>query len=491
MTLGGLAVAVGRVVDDAIVVLENIYRHRSRGEARLSAVLTGAREVSGAITASTATTVMVFLPLGFVGGLVSQFFLPFALTVTFALLASLVCALTVVPVLAYFLVDRVKVDVDELGEPRRSIWVRIYSPTITWALSSRLTRWAVVGGAGLLFVGSLALLPYIPTQFINSGGEKILAVSIQPPAGTSSTGVLDRTDPGRGRSSTPTPTSSSSNRPFQARATRAPSRSRPRSPVGPPTAPRSSSGSTLQVDLGTIDRADRRPALTPLDQTAGTSPCPRPAASPAAGSTSSSARPIGRPSAQRQRGHRRRPRARAPISSTSRATSRQAASTVEVNGGPEQGARRRPDHRPGGRRAPQCARPESGDPGSDRRSAGARRLCPGRPGERRFRRGPARPAGRNRSDRAPWRDRCRRPDRGPGQRHPDRREARLVDLGRDHERRHRRRVAGGRGRGQSAHRCRGDPRERRRHPGRGDPAAERGVRWVVRVDGRRRSCSST
>ncbi len=103
MTLGGLAVAVGRVVDDAIVVLENIYRHRSRGEARLPAVLTGASEVSGAITASTATTVMVFLPLGFVGGLVSQFFLPFALTVTFALLASLLCALTVVPVLAYFL----------------------------------------------------------------------------------------------------------------------------------------------------------------------------------------------------------------------------------------------------------------------------------------------------------------------------------------------------------------------------------------------------
>ncbi len=193
MTLGGLAVAVGRVVDDAIVVLENIYRHRARGEDRLPAVLTGAREVSGAITASTATTVMVFLPLGFVGGLVSQFFLPFALTVTFALLASLLCALTVVPVLAYFLVDRVKVDVDEDGEPRRSIWIRLYTPLITWALHSRVSRWAVLGGATALFVAALTLLPSIPTQFINSGGEKILAVSIQPPAGTSSTGVLDRT----------------------------------------------------------------------------------------------------------------------------------------------------------------------------------------------------------------------------------------------------------------------------------------------------------
>ncbi len=95
MTLGGLAVAVGRVVDDAIVVLENIYRHRAMGEDRLSAVTNGPREVARAITASTLTTVMVFLPIGFVGGIVSQLFLPFALTVTFALLASLVCALTV------------------------------------------------------------------------------------------------------------------------------------------------------------------------------------------------------------------------------------------------------------------------------------------------------------------------------------------------------------------------------------------------------------
>ena len=97
MTLGGLAVAVGRVVDDAIVVLENIYRHRALGEDRWTASRRARARSPGAITASTLTTVAVFLPIGFVGGLVSQFFLPFALTVTFALLASLVCALTVVP----------------------------------------------------------------------------------------------------------------------------------------------------------------------------------------------------------------------------------------------------------------------------------------------------------------------------------------------------------------------------------------------------------
>ncbi len=193
MTLGGLAVAVGRVVDDAIVVLENIYRHRARGEDRRTAVLDGAHEVAGAITASTATTVAVFLPLGFVGGLVSQFFLPFALTVTFALLASLLCALTVVPVLAYFLVDRVRMDVDEDGEPRRSIWIRAYTPAIRFALRSRWTKWGLVAASGALFVMSFALVPSIPTQFINAGGEKILQVSVQPPPGTGSAAVLEKT----------------------------------------------------------------------------------------------------------------------------------------------------------------------------------------------------------------------------------------------------------------------------------------------------------
>ena len=192
MTLGGLAVAVGRVVDDAIVVLENIYRHRARGEDRLTAVLTAPREVASAITSSTITTVAVFLPLGFVGGLVSQFFLPFALTVTFALLASLVCALTVVPVLAYFLVDRVKMDVDEDGEPRKSIWIRVYTPTIKFALRGRATKLGVLLVSTVLFVATLALVPSIPTQFINTGSQKVLQVSVSPPSGTPSNAVLDR-----------------------------------------------------------------------------------------------------------------------------------------------------------------------------------------------------------------------------------------------------------------------------------------------------------
>jgi HAE1 family hydrophobic/amphiphilic exporter-1 len=193
MTLGGLAVAVGRVVDDSIVVLENIYRHRAMGEDRLAASLNGPREVAGAITAATVTTVGVFLPLGFVGGIVSQFFLPFALTVTFALLASLVVALTVVPVLAFLFLKTVRHDIDEDGEPRRSLWIRAYTPTIRFALRNRWTKLGVLGGTLALFVATTALLPLLPTTFLNAGSEKILQVTVAPPAGTASDAVLART----------------------------------------------------------------------------------------------------------------------------------------------------------------------------------------------------------------------------------------------------------------------------------------------------------
>ena len=192
MTLGGLAVAVGRVVDDAIVVLENIYRHRALGEDRLTAVTKGPREVARAITASTLTTVMVFLPIGFVGGIVSQLFLPFALTVTFALLASLVCALTVVPVLAFLFINRVKLNVDKDGEPKNSFWIRAYTPTIKGVLRNRWTRWGTLAAAAILFVASSGLVASLPTQFINAGGENIVSVVLAPPAGASSQAVLEQ-----------------------------------------------------------------------------------------------------------------------------------------------------------------------------------------------------------------------------------------------------------------------------------------------------------
>ncbi|WIB68031.1 efflux RND transporter permease subunit [Curtobacterium sp. MCBD17_035] len=102
ITLAGLTIAIGRVVDDSIVVIENIKRHMQPGVDRLRAVLDGVREVAGAVTASTLTTVVVFLPVAFVQELVGELFRPFALTVSIALAASLLVALTIVPVLAYW-----------------------------------------------------------------------------------------------------------------------------------------------------------------------------------------------------------------------------------------------------------------------------------------------------------------------------------------------------------------------------------------------------
>lgn len=193
MTLGGLAVAVGRVVDDSIVVLENIYRHRGLGDSVYDSVITGTKEVAGAITSSTITTVAVFLPIGLVGGIVSQFFLPFGLAVTFALLSSLLVALTVIPVLAYWFVDKVDLKFDADGEPERTIWQRLYTPVLVMALKNRLTKWGTLGIAGVLFIIAMSLAPLLPTSFVDAGGENILTVTVSPPQGASTTGVREKT----------------------------------------------------------------------------------------------------------------------------------------------------------------------------------------------------------------------------------------------------------------------------------------------------------
>ncbi len=125
MTLSGMTVAVGRVVDDSIVVLENIYRHIQRGEDRRQAVLVGVRDVSIAILASTVTTVIVFLPIGLVGGMVGQFFLPFGVTVAYALGSSFLVAVTVVPLLAYLFIRK-----ENLPEVKETGLQRWYTPAL-------------------------------------------------------------------------------------------------------------------------------------------------------------------------------------------------------------------------------------------------------------------------------------------------------------------------------------------------------------------------
>src|SRR5699024_10928444 len=117
LTLGALTIAIGRVVDDSIVVIENIKRHLAYGEQKVHAILAAVREVAGAITASTFTTVAVFVPIALVGGMVGELFAPFALTVAIAMLSSLLVALTIIPVLSYWLLKAPK-DVKDLDAIR-------------------------------------------------------------------------------------------------------------------------------------------------------------------------------------------------------------------------------------------------------------------------------------------------------------------------------------------------------------------------------------
>ena len=189
MTLAGLAIAVGRVVDDSIVVLENIYRHLQMGDERLEAAFEGTKEVGAAIISSTLTTVVVFLPLAFIQGLVGAFFSPFAMSVSFALLASTLVALTAVPVLALFLLR--PGDFPETGGAGDAqdgdtlqirLLQRVYSPALLWALRHKM---AAVLTAVLVTGGSLGLIFIIPVTLFPSGPPEFITIEIELPSGTS------------------------------------------------------------------------------------------------------------------------------------------------------------------------------------------------------------------------------------------------------------------------------------------------------------------
>jgi HAE1 family hydrophobic/amphiphilic exporter-1 len=176
MTLSGLTVAIGRVVDDSIVVLENSYRYIQQGDDPKHAVLQGTREVAIAIFSATATTMAVFIPLGLIGGIIGSFFLPFGLTVAYALAASFVVSITVVPALTYLLIRK-----ENIPDERETTMQRWYTPALQWALQN---RFYTMLAATLIFAGSLFLLAQLPQSFIPSIGEPTINVSISLPAGT-------------------------------------------------------------------------------------------------------------------------------------------------------------------------------------------------------------------------------------------------------------------------------------------------------------------
>ena len=184
MTFGGLAISVGRVVDDSIVVLENVYRHIQGGRERWRAALEATTEVGPAIFASTMTTVVVFIPLAFIPGLFGAFFSPFALTVTFALIASLFVALTAVPVLGAYLLRPGDLpegagDEGELRLPETALQ-RTYTVVLRWVLRRRLIT---LIAAFLITLSSLGLTAIIPVNLF--GGETdSLQIELTMPPGT-------------------------------------------------------------------------------------------------------------------------------------------------------------------------------------------------------------------------------------------------------------------------------------------------------------------
>jgi HAE1 family hydrophobic/amphiphilic exporter-1 len=181
MSLAGLAIAVGRIVDDSIVVLENTYRHVQAGEPRASAAVRGAREVGAAILASTLTTVAVFLPLAFIPGIVGEFFLPFAQTVCVSLLGSTFIALTAVPVLGSVLLRQGDM-ADEADSENTDTWLqRIYTPILTWTLRHRLIT--VFGCVGVV-AASLPLLLVLPITLFSSGDPESMRIDITMPEST-------------------------------------------------------------------------------------------------------------------------------------------------------------------------------------------------------------------------------------------------------------------------------------------------------------------
>ncbi|MGW4759463.1 efflux RND transporter permease subunit [Streptomyces chartreusis] len=190
LTLGALTIAIGRVVDDSIVVLENIKRHLGYGEEREDAIIKAVREVAGAVTSSTLTTVAVFLPIGLVGGMVGELFGSFSLTVTAALLASLLVSLTVVPVLSYWFLRAPKGTPEDADEARRiaeekeakSRLQRIYVPVLRFATRRRLTSVLL---AIVILVGTFGMAPLLKTNFFDQGEQEVLTVKQELKPGTS------------------------------------------------------------------------------------------------------------------------------------------------------------------------------------------------------------------------------------------------------------------------------------------------------------------
>ncbi|MCL4478880.1 MAG: efflux RND transporter permease subunit [Deltaproteobacteria bacterium] len=190
-TLGALTLSVGRLVDDAIVVLENIYRHRGMGKSPVKAALDGTGEVAMPVLASTITTISVFFPVVFITGIAKLLFEPFALTISFALIASYFVSLTVIPVLTKKYLKPEKEYSVQSKRLHERIFARsksffdgidnAYQSALQWALSHKKI---VVYGIGGFFVVSLLLVKFIGTEFFPETDESQFSIVMRSPIGT-------------------------------------------------------------------------------------------------------------------------------------------------------------------------------------------------------------------------------------------------------------------------------------------------------------------
>ncbi|WP_203247403.1 efflux RND transporter permease subunit [Sporosarcina beigongshangi] len=184
MTLGAITVAIGRVIDDSIVVVENIYRRLHLKTEKLSGralVREATIEMFKPIMSSTLVTVAVFAPLIFVGGMVGELFMPFALTMTFALGASLLVAITIVPALSHFLF-RKKLYSEKTTSRHKEVgklatW---YKGILAWTLNH---KWITSILSVILLAGSVALTPLIGFSFLGSEEEKVMYLTYTPETG--------------------------------------------------------------------------------------------------------------------------------------------------------------------------------------------------------------------------------------------------------------------------------------------------------------------
>ncbi|WP_138420686.1 efflux RND transporter permease subunit [Aquibacillus sediminis] len=183
LTMGGLALGIGMMVDSSIVILENIVSYRQQGYSIKEAAVKGASELAPAIIASTTTTLVVFLPIVFVEGLASSIFTPLALTVSFALVASLIVAITLIPMLSSNLLTKA------FSEDGRRYW---FNQFLNWIIkgyqkilqASLRFRKTTITLTIALVIGSFALIPLIGAEFIPSGDQGQISINVTTPNGT-------------------------------------------------------------------------------------------------------------------------------------------------------------------------------------------------------------------------------------------------------------------------------------------------------------------